>query len=209
MLIINIIEFFMKLGFYVYDGFQYIINTMKHKLFDGYLISYAIYNPTCKTFTWIYNYDKPIIIIWLYIQYYFNILNIKLIPLPLIFDDLIDNKYIIASYLLNKKQKYLMFDNSIAIPGVLYNKIQKINNKYKYIYCILDETYDLTREFEKFKQYILLNKFLTCHDIIKIITLFSCNIVDITKDSILKIMMDDNFNEQLYKDNDILVIHDG
>lgn len=184
---------------------------MKYILFDGYFISYAIYNPSSQIFTHIYNYDKTHMIIWLYIKNILNISNIKLISIDIInlipINDKKLDSIIIASYFLDKKQKYIIIDNATK------NQIHETKNKeIKFIYCTLDYKYILTSEFEKFKDSLISNKYLSCYDIVKMIQLFSYNFYTINNDSILEIMID-SLNDGLliksYKEKDVLLIHNG
>lgn len=181
----------------------YLIKHMKHSLFNEYFIKYAIYNRKSKDFTLVYDYDKFYIIIWLYIK---KLLNIRIRFNKLISINLQENKensdyIIIGSYFLNKKQECTMFYKNKNIISIK----DRNKNKNKFIYCVLDEKYNLTVEFEKFSDFILLNKDLTCYDIVKMIQLFYYNLCTINN-SILKIMIDD-YIEKSYKEKDILLIY--
>lgn len=205
-LIIDTIDFFLKIWLYFTVGFRNTLNSFKYSLFDGYLISYALFNTNEKKFLWIYNHDKPWTIIYFYILYIlgFNIHD-NLISVHDDINNLIGDHYIIVgAYILNKEQKYIMADD--------FNIINPSSEgddeiKQKFIYVTLDECCDLTHEFEKFKYFILFNKYLQCRDFVMIMQLFFNNDETITNDSVLKLMMDDTYDEKIYKEKDLLLIN--
>jgi hypothetical protein len=201
-LIIDIIDFFFKIGFYLITYCNNSLNEMKYSIFNGYFISYAIFQVDEKKFIWIYNYDKPWNIIYLYFMYIlgFDIPN-NLISINNAINLNKMNYIIVASYILNNKQEYIMTDD-LNINNLYENQV-----KEKFIYVTLDESCDLTHEFEKFKYYILFNKYLECRDFVTILQIFFNNIETIKNDSTLKLMIDDTYDEKIYKGNDLLLIN--
>jgi hypothetical protein len=203
---IDIIDFFFKIWFYFTVGCRNTLNSMKYSVFNRYLISYAIFNLDENKFLWIYNYDKPWSIIYMYFLYIlgFDTHN-NLISVEDDINNLVGEHYIIVgSYILNKTQKYIMADdfNIINLSSEGDDKI-----KEKFIYVTLDESCDLTHEFEKFKYFILFNKYLQCRDFVTIMQLFFNNNETIKDDSVLKLMIDNTYDEKIYKGKDLLLIN--
>jgi hypothetical protein len=182
---------------------------MKHELFDGYLISYGSYNINEKRYVSIYNYDNTLMIIYLYILYIFgcNIHeNYNLVNFRKYVSTDKHNIYI-CSVLYGNEQYYIIIDKNTHLNLPSLNNINN-ENKYnkKFLYVVFDDNNDLTHEFEKFKHFILENKYLETYDIIKMLQMFFYNKDTVNNDSILKLMMDDSFDEKTYKGKELLII---
>jgi hypothetical protein len=82
---------------------------------------------------------------------------------------------------------------------------KKMQNTF--VYCVLANVYDMTREFDKMKDSIATNKTMTARDIITMLSLFFQKQVVFAPNDKLKIMIDDSFNELSFKANDTLLLH--
>ena len=209
MFFIDIIDFFMNIWIYVYKLYKNSIISMKHELFDGYLISCGSYNVNEKRYVSIYNYDNTLMIIYLYILYIFgcNIHeNYNLINFRKYVSNDKHNIYI-CSVLYGNEQYYIIIDQNTHLNLPSLNNINNENKSTKkFLYVVFDDNNDLTHEFEKFKHFILENKYLETYDIIKMLQMFFYNKVTVNNDTILKLMMDDSFDEKTYKGKELLII---
>jgi hypothetical protein len=77
----------------------------------------------------------------------------------------------------------------------------------KFIYAIVDESLDMTQDFEDFKDFILLNKKLSVYDIVFIMSSFNKIKFNKNKNFNLKIMLDNNYDELVFKAEDLLLIN--
>jgi len=204
-------KFIYKLNFYIINLYINIYNLfnnsynnsllyMKNKVFEEKIISYGFYDINKKKYKWIYDYDKVYLIIWLYTKYLLNIKN-HLLNLDTSLD-FKENIIFITSHIYKNKQYYTIFNKEIYRDYYNYLGEYKIN----FIYSCLDDNYDLTQEFNKFKKSILLNKYLKNKDIILTISNFSYKKTKLNENSILKLMTDNDYIEKQYNNNDILII---
>lgn len=125
------------------------------------------------------------------------------------------NKYTML-YLENIENIPLEKDDILIISYVKDNKInRKIINEdlnqeikavgQKFIYAIVDDHIDMTQDFEDFKDFILLNKKLSVYDIVFMISSF--NKKNVNNNFNLKIMLDNNYDELVFKAEDLLLIN--
>jgi hypothetical protein len=120
-------------------------------------------------------------------------------------------------YVLDTSHIDLGPDDLLLISYVKDNKINrkiiteelrsesKRDVNQKFIYAIVDESLDMTQEFEDFKDFILLNKKLSVYDIVFMISSF--NKTNLNKNFNLKIMLDNNYDELVFKAEDLLLIN--
>jgi len=107
----------------------------------------------------------------------------------------------ICSVIYNKQVHYILYDENTQ--EINFDRKPLIT---KFLYATIDDNYDLTYEFEKFKRYILENKNLDTYDIVKLMQMFFKNQDTMTNESTLKLMTDDSFDEKTYKGKEILLI---
>jgi len=134
---------------------------MKYEVFDGYIISYALYKKNGE-FIWIYNYDRIYSLIFFYMLKILNTKILKKLNSKILkkinskilkkynfisinnapigkndFNNLTDNYFIICSFIYNKKQYYNIID-------INSNKklIDTINNTDNDIHYNIDNNID-------------------------------------------------------------------
>lgn len=183
-----------------YDLCIYYKNQFISKYYNNKILHLAIYNNISNSYISIYNYDNicMLLYIWFFNLYKkYNMLYIENIYHITL--DLGKNDMMIISYVK---------DNNIHKMIMNYElRNQEIDTvQPKFIYAILDETTDMTQDFEDFKDFILHNKTCYVDDIIFMISSFKNK--NKTKEfKILKIMLDNNYDELVFKAEDILLIN--
>ena len=169
-------------------------NQFISKYFNEKVLHIAIYYN--QSYITIYNYDSiyMLLYIWFFnlyktysMLYLENLEHIDIGP-----DDLL-----LISYVKDNKI------NRKIITEELRHEIKAVEQKF--IYAIVDESLDMTQDFEDFKDFILLNKKLSVYDIVFMMSSF--NKKNVNKDFKLKIMLDNNYDELVFKAEDLLLIN--
>lgn len=169
-------------------------NQFISKYFDNKVLHLGIYHN--HSYTTIYNYDSiyMLLYIWFFnlyktysMLYLENLEHIDIGP-----DDIL-----LISYVKDNKinRKIITEENKNEINAVTA----------KFIYAIVDESLDMTQDFEDFKDFILLNKKLSVYDIVFMMSSF--NKKNVNKDFKLKIMLNNNYDELVFKAEDLLLIN--
>jgi hypothetical protein len=104
----------------------------------------------------------------------------------------------------NNIQYFAIIDED---SGKLYNPEEHFNQTF--IYCIVDDKYDLTHLFDQYKNSIMINKSITCEDMIAIFIMLSKRKewIENANCEEIKMMMDDKFEELVFKAKDKLIIN--
>ena len=160
---------------------------------DNHYIRIALYDINHDRIIWIYDYDS----IWGLVLFWFRT-KPKLIPYDQYSMINPGGFIVVGSYIKNGKQHYGFWPASQS--SVLISSD-------KFIYCVLENAYDLTREFDMMKDCILNNKELLTKHIVNMVSLFFDKGFCMHENEQLKIVMDDTFEELTFKANDVLFIH--
>lgn len=169
-------------------------NQFISKYFNEKVLHIAIYYN--HSYITIYNYDSiyMLMYIWFFNLYKaYTMLHISnLNEIPLAPDDIL-----LISYVKDNKinRKIITEENKNEIKAV-----------EKFIYAIVDDHIDMTQDFEDFKDFILLNKNLSVYDIIFMMSSFK-NKTNLNNNLKLKIMLDNNYDELVFKAEDLLLIN--
>jgi hypothetical protein len=167
---------------------------LKNYLGDKHYIQFAFYDIHQERMMWIYNYDNIFYLLMLWIDMYLSNIYKYLIPYGKICY-LNKDQIVVGSYMNNGKQLY-EFGNPVPKQ-----------NPAKFIYCIVNNDYDVTKEFELFKTSIFANKTLSCKDVLIIIQLFFDRNYKVLDNIELKLVMDDTFSEITFKGKDLLILN--
>jgi len=164
---------------------------------DGCFISYSIYDKKTQRYHRLYDYDG-------YsgcLVFLFRFLLKSLYIVPIHTDGTGTSCVDVGSYIKDNEKFYIIND----LP------VENIVLPFKCVYCLLNNTLDLTHEFNVFLNSIFENnRLLTCNDLAIILTSFFKKHCEKEEDDYsMKIMFDDTFEELLFKGNDIVNIHNG
>ena len=172
-------------------------NQFISKYYNEKVLHLALYYK--HSYITIYNYDNIYILIyiWLFNLYknYSMLCICNLDDIPLDIDDILMISYV--------------KDNKINRKFINYELTQNLENhksQPKFIYAIVDETIDMTQDFENFKELILINKKLSVYDIIFMMSSFKNKFIK-NNNLKLKIMLDNNYDELVFKAEDLLLIN--
>lgn len=177
------------------DYYNNQILKLKNYLGDKHYIQFAFYDKYQERMIWIYNYNNILYLLTLWIDIHLSNIYKYLMPYGTTYFLNID-QIVVGSYMSNGKQMYEFGEPIIK------------NKKHmKFIYCVVNNDYDVTREFELFKTSILLNKTLTCKDVLIIINSFFGKGYKVSEDVELKLVMDDTFSEITFKGKDLLILN--
>ena len=189
-------DFFISFTVKLDDYVQNQILRFKNLFFDGYYIKLGFYDKTTKRINWLYDYDN--ILYLLFESYVF-----KSVIIPYGKESITSHDHVlIGSYMKNGKQLYEFRELSSSD-----NELSDI--KVNFLYCVLANYYDVTREFEHLKISIMNNKSLTCEDILLMVNMCFHKKLQVNNNVELKIAMDDSFDEITFKSNETLILHDG
>ena len=177
---------------YLNDYLNNQILLLKNSLIDGYFIQFAFYDKQIERMIWIYDYNNLFYLIILWMDIHLSNVYKYLIPYGKM-HLLSSNQVFVGSYMKDGKQQYEFGD------------FTESQGSAKFLYCVLDNAYDVTREFELFKSSILSNKSLTCKDVLNLLNLFFHRKYNVNDNSELKIVMDNTFTELTFKSKDMLI----
>jgi hypothetical protein len=189
-----IINFYFKINI-IYYTYSY---NLKCKYFNNKFINISLYDYHNKKYITLYNYDKPFKLL------YAIIFNHQLIDIN--YNNIFTNDFIYVYTYIKNYKIYKVLSKTFIKSEILdkYNDLS-INN---FIYCILDDKYDVTHYFNDFKSSALLNNEILTEDFIYVLSKYYNE--NKFKYSQLKIMMDYDYNEYIYKEKDILnIIQNG
>lgn len=204
--IFTLIQFLQFLYISVNTFYNKNVMKLKCNLFNNKIITHGFYDKSEKCYMVIYDYDNIFTLLYLY--FYKLLFNKSVSALPVFKDtpkDLASERFIfVGSFIKNNQQYYAIIDD---ISGKEYN----IENVFKqtFIYCTVDDKYDLTHLFEQYKSSILINQTIICEDMLAILIMLSKRKDWINNAQLeeLKLMMDDNFDELVFKAKDKLIIN--
>lgn len=204
--LVTLIQFFQMIWLLITTKYNKRLLDLKCYLFDNRIITHGFYDKEEKCYMLIYDYDNLYTLMYLFLCKYF--LNRCEFTMPVFGNtprDLASDRFIfVGSYLKNKKQYYAILDED---NGKMFDPTKEVN--IGFVYCIVDEKYDLTHLFEKYKSSLILNQTILCEDILAILILLSKRKEWIENAQLdqLKIMMDDKFEELVFKAKDKLIIN--
>ncbi len=179
---------------------------MKCYLFNNKIITHGFYDKQEKCYMLIYDYDNVLTLFYLFLMKV--ILNRCEFVMPVFKNtprDLASDRFIfVGSFLKNGKQYYAILDD---MNGKLYEPDKVITKSF--IYCIVDDKYDVTHLCEKYKTSILLNQTIICEDLLAILIMLSKKKewIDNARLEEVKLMLDDKFEELVFKAKDNLIIN--
>jgi hypothetical protein len=189
-----IINFYFKINI-VYYTYSY---NLKCKYFNNKFINISLYDYHNKKYITLYNYDNPFKLL------YAIIFNHQLIDIY--YNNIFTNDFIYVYTYIKNYKIYKVISKTFIKSEILdkYNDLSSNN----FIYCILDDKYDVTHYFNDFKSSALLNNEILTEDFIYVLSKYYNE--NKFKYSQLKIMMDYDYNEYIYKEKDILnIIQNG
>jgi hypothetical protein len=170
----------------------------KSNVFKGYYIKYGVFDKESKRFFWIYDYDS---LLWTFLVWLENGLSEKHSLIPISYAKITNDQYVcIGSYIEDDKQVCEFHDVEMQYQHKL---------ETKFIYCVVDDSIDMTHEFQHFRESIVKNTTLSCKDILILLCYFYSKNYTCKEDFNLKLIMDDTFHELSFKANDKLIIHNG
>ena len=161
----------------------------KNSLFENYYSRLGYYDKSSKTFRWIYDYDNFTGYLWLFMLSLFNTLD--LFPYDHEFDP---NHTYVGTYYHNNKKISKIICNPCKIV-----ESRNIDHK-NLVYFVIDEKYDLTQEYKAFETSLINLKELSIIDIVCILCNFNNKKVELTENSVIKILADDHHFEEIIYD---------
>ena len=201
-----VIQFFQFVWFSMNSFYNKRLLELKYKLFNNKIITHGFYDKEEKCYMVIYDYDNLFTLLYLY---FYKLLCKKTASALPVFNntprDLASDRFIfVGSFIKNNVQYFTIIDGD---SGKLYNPNENFTQTF--IYCIIDDKYDLTHLFEQYKNSIMINSTIICEDIIAILIMLSKRKkwIENTKLEELKMMMDDTFEELVFKAKDKLIIN--
>lgn len=194
-----VFDFFFRFFYYIIDHIKTWIDKQKQTFFEGYYVSFGVYDKQNENYVHVYNYDPIYKFILILMESIF--IEKKELLLPIKFDCIIGDTFAgIGSYYNEDKMCYIIRTHT---------QDEYINVKYRFVYCVVDDECDLTHEFEKFKHSLATNNTLTCKECIHMCLSFANKTCNCTDESVLKLVKDDTFDEIAFKGKDVLKIHNG
>jgi hypothetical protein len=191
----TLINFCDKCNTYLFAR-QACLTNFKYNNFNNKILHYAIYNIKTHKYKDIYSYDNILYLLYLWITgYIFCLIDIQNLSF-------INNDELILCTFIKNNNIYKIITDKINY-NVLIQK--NINNMPKFIYCILDDNDDITHYFEDFKTSIFINKNIETQCYINAIFHFNKKNICMNENSQLKLMLDDDYAEKIFKAKDILI----
>jgi hypothetical protein len=181
---------------------QFSLN-FKLKYFNNKVLHFAIYNKYTEKYLDVYNYDNFFMLLYLY----FLGLEQKLINVNNLY--FLNNEIIIVTFIKDNLIYKLITDESAHI-----NKLIDLNKKkisINFIYCnvyINNDIYDISHYFIDFRTSILINKKLETGCYVNALSHYYKKDIWMENNSILKLMMDNDYIEKVFKEKDKLTIID-
>lgn len=181
---------------------NFILN-FKYKYYNNKVLHFAIYNKNTNKYLDIYNYDNFYILLYLYFIGYKN----KLINIENI--NFLNDEIIIVTFVKDNLLYKLITDESIK-----FNKLIDINKQYNsinFIYCnvyINEDIYDISHYFIDFKTSIIINKRLETRVYVNALSNYYKKNIWMDSNSTIKLMMDYDYIEKVFKEKDKLTIID-
>ncbi len=169
---------------------------VKHSFFDGYFMSFGIFDREIQNFIMFYRYDKLLSFVYI-------MLSSLIIP---------KQRFLLSTRVMDALTKdsdrYItvgcFYDDKRVLHCMINNHISKSHNlSPKFVYCILNDEIDMTHSFECFKSALAQNKSLKTKEIVGILSYYSGHRIG-HKVETLKILSDDHFNEKTFKPDDCL-----
>ena len=184
------------------DNLHKYVLKLKTKMVGHNFLQYALYNKETKQFIWIYNYDSFLSLCFLLLKY---MCKVPVLLIPIDSEPVTQHSYVIVtSYINNGVIQYQFTDVSSQ------NMPINTDHTSKFVYCVIDDDYDVTHAFDLFHDSISKSSALTCQDIINIIFMFLYHKrYSITSHSVVKVMLDDKFVELTFKGNERLILYNG
>jgi hypothetical protein len=168
-------------------------NLFKCYFFEDKILHLAIYNSKTDRYFECYNYDNSL---YLFILLILGMRD-RLADISLL--DFRADEIIICSCVNDGKYHRIITDSPVDLS--LTN-----NTRKNLIFCILDNTHDITHYFNDFLPCIIGNKTMLCKWYVNALSHFYKKDIWMRDHSVLKLMMDDDYNEKEYKENDKLII---
>lgn len=175
------------------------IHDFKCKHFENKVLHLAIYNKKYNRFVEIYNRDNIFILFFYWI---FGLSQHRLQDVRGL--DFSIDEVMICSFVKEHQLFKIVTDKSVDFK--VMSNLKRKPHDTKFIYCILDGTHDITHYFEDFIVSILMNKTLTCKCYVNALSHFYKKDIWMTPESELKLMLDNTYEEKVFKENDPLII---
>jgi hypothetical protein len=193
----NIYNYIINFYFRIELFYKIYSHSFKCKYFNNKIIKISLYDSYNHKYTNLYNYNSIYKLIYSYL-FNHNLINI-------------DNQCIFANdfiyiytYIKNNK-----IYNVIANTFIESDKLDEIDLIYinsDFIYAVVDNKYDITHYLHDFKSSLYINKIINTADFVYALSRYYNDSINLNKYSELNIMMDNDYNEHIFKEKDILNI---
>lgn len=201
-----VIQFFQLMWVSTNSFYNKRLLNLKCELFNNKIITHGFYDKEEKCYMVIYDYDNLMTLLYLY--FYKLLFNRGVSALPVFGNtprDLASDRFIfVGSFIKNNVQYNAIIDGE---SGKLYNPTEIY--KKNFIYCIIDDKYDITHLCEHYRNSLMVNQSITSEDMMAILIMLSKrkDWIENAELTEFKLMMDDNFEELVFKAKDKLIIN--
>jgi hypothetical protein len=173
---------------------------VQSQFFSDYYMTLGVYNKDTQRYIKIYDYSW-----WFYTL--FAMVKSYVVPkdkflIPLEGTSLKGHHWVLVSIYFNSDHGYI--EHCITYPS--YHFQEKVD--FNIIYAMVNDSFNLTKELENFKNCFIENRYLSTQDVVNIL----CHVSGkqpIVVESGFKILKDDSFNEIVFKENDQFKLYDG
>jgi len=187
-----------------YDFLSNLKNQFISKYFNDKILHLALYYN--HSYITIYNYDSIYMLLYIWLFNLYNKYSMMYV-LDTSYIDLGPDDLLLFSYVKNNKINRKIITEELRHKSERECEYEIKPQDPKFIYAIVDESLDMTQDFEDFKDFILLNKKLSVYDIVFIMSSFNKIKFNKNKNFNLKIMLDNNYDELVFKAEDLLLIN--
>jgi len=182
---------------YIIETYQKNVTLFKCTHFDSKILHLAVYDTITKTYTECYNYDNVINLLFAK-----GIVDVSDLDFP-------ENLVLIYTFPFNGKI-YRVISNKPVNTQIL-DETEIDTEHINFIYCILSEPdsedKDITHYFMDFKESIYINDSIQTCTYVNALSHYYKKDIWMNENCCLKLIMDNDYNEKIFKEKDILNIN--